>query len=166
MVFLVVRTSKKTLRLWPLWCCPLWSSFLPTNFRRCDLPPCTPALGKDPPAMPRSLSRYLHSTGTLLKNWKKKHSFANGSRSQRKGDNAGPRPSARWWFSVQYNSVIFRTLQKLNIWFFIFWIMACCVSKGGASNKLHILVKLCLRRSYLSLCNPRSSSTLSSARHA
>ena len=73
MVFLVVRTSKKTLRLWPLWCCPLWSSFLPTNFRRCYLPPCTPALGKDPPAMPRSLSRYLHSTGTLLKNLKKKN---------------------------------------------------------------------------------------------
>ena len=66
-VFLVGRSSKKT-----TWDCDTtlmlsFGNFLPTNFRRCDLPPCTPALGKDPPAMPRSLSRYLHSTGTLFK---------------------------------------------------------------------------------------------------
>ena len=48
---------------------------------------------------------------------KKKQCIANGSRSQGKGDDAGPRPSAQR-FSVQYNCVIFRTLQKLNIWFF------------------------------------------------
>ena len=58
--------QKNNLRLWHHFDVVLCGNFLPTNFRRCDLPPCTPALGKDPPAMPRSLSRYLHSTGTLF----------------------------------------------------------------------------------------------------
>ena len=142
----------------------LWSFFLPPNFHRCDLPPCTSALGKDPPAMPRSLSRYLHSRGTLKQ---KKTVHCQWIAIARK----------RWrCWTTTISTEVFSAVQlcdfsnaakdQYSTCFFIFWIIACCFSKGGASNKLHILVELCLRRSYLSLRNPRSSNTLSSARHA
>ena len=40
--------------------------FLPTNFHRCDLPPCTPALGKDPPAMPGRSGKKANHRKVLL----------------------------------------------------------------------------------------------------
>ena len=65
-LFLVGRSSKKT-----TWDCDTtlmlsFGNFLPTNFRRCDLPPCTPALGKDPPAMPGRSGKKANHRKVLL----------------------------------------------------------------------------------------------------
>ena len=139
-----------------LWCCPLWSFSLPTNFRRCDLPPCTPALGKDPPAMPRSLSTYLHSTGTLFRKKNplpmdrdRKEKVTTLDHDHQHDD--GFQCSTTVWFFERCKSSI-SVFSFFGAWY--------------ASNTLHILLDLCLRHSYLSLRNPRSSNTLSSARHA